>query len=78
MPSLDGHSLNEEIKKLRKEIFEELTSMREAFRELYQYLDNIDKKKKEPECQVKTSAVKSKTLKKDKNVLTTRESIAKA
>ena len=78
MPSLDGYSLNEEIKKLRVEVFEELTSMREAFRELYQYLDGMDKKQKESECQAKKSAAKSKTPKKDKNVLTTKENIAKA
>ena len=38
MPSLDGHSLNEEIKKLREEIFTELLAMRESFRELYAYI----------------------------------------
>ncbi|QDP62272.1 MAG: hypothetical protein GOVbin2066_39 [Prokaryotic dsDNA virus sp.] len=46
MPSLDGYSLNEEIKKLRKEIFEELASQREAFRELYGYLAAMQKKEK--------------------------------
>ena len=40
MPSLDGYSLNEEIQKLRVEVFEELTSMRESFRELYSYIAN--------------------------------------
>ena len=38
MPSLDGHSLNEEIKKLREEVFGELVTMRESFRELYAYI----------------------------------------
>jgi|21_taG_2_1085346.scaffolds.fasta_scaffold00523_20 uncharacterized membrane protein len=76
MPSLDGYSLNEEIKKLRSDVFEELTSMREAFRELYHYLDNIEKKEKA--CQAKKSAAKSKTPKKDKSALTTKENMAKA
>ena len=31
MPSLDGYSLNEEIQKIRKEVFEELAKTREAF-----------------------------------------------
>ena len=78
MPSLDGYSLNEEIKKLRSDVFEELTSMREAFRELYHYLDDIDKKQKESACQAKKSAAKSKTPKKDKSALTTKENMAKA
>ena len=38
MPSLDGYSLNEEIQKLRKDIYEELSSMRESFKELYGYI----------------------------------------
>ena len=38
MPSLDGYSLNEEIKKLREEVFTELTKSREAFTELYRYM----------------------------------------
>ena len=49
MPSLDGYSLNEEIKKLREEVFEELSSMRESFRELYGYIAKQESKVKEPE-----------------------------
>ena len=41
MPSLDGYSLNEEIKKLREEVFKELTQQREAFTELYKYLSKF-------------------------------------
>jgi hypothetical protein len=57
MPSLDGHSLNEEIKKLREEIFTELLAMRESFRELYSY---INKK----ESSVEKKAEKTKKPKK--------------
>ena len=46
MPSLDGYSLSEEIKKLRKEVFEELSLSRDAFSELYQYILKIDEKMK--------------------------------
>tara|TARA_R110002020_G_scaffold385579_3_gene596490 strand:- start:1293 stop:1484 length:192 start_codon:yes stop_codon:yes gene_type:complete len=56
MPSLDGHSLNEEIKKLREEVFTELVTMRESFRELYAYIakqeatvEKKTKKAKKPE-----------------------------
>ena len=56
MPSLDGHSLNEEIKKLREDVFGELVTMRESFRELYAYIAKQEvkvekkaKKAKEPE-----------------------------
>ena len=42
MPSLDGYSLNEEIKKLRKEVFEEISQLREGIRDLYNYLVKID------------------------------------
>ena len=42
MPSLDGYSLNEEIKKLRQEVFEELTKQREAFSELYKFLSKME------------------------------------
>ena len=45
MPSLDGYSLNEEIKKLRKEVFEELAKQREAFTELYGYLSKMEQSK---------------------------------
>jgi len=58
MPSLDGYSLNEEIKKLRKEVFAELLQMRESFREIYLYLDNFEKKQAKP-------AVKAKPKKKE-------------
>ena len=34
MPSLDGYSLNEEIKKLRKDLYEELHRVRTEFVEL--------------------------------------------
>jgi hypothetical protein len=44
MPSLDGYSLGEQIKKLRKEVFEELSISREAFSELYQYILKFDEK----------------------------------
>ena len=59
MPSLDGYSLNEEIKKLRKEVFEELAKQREAFSELYKFLSKMEQK--EPK---KTSS-KKKTVKKE-------------
>ena len=76
MPSLDGYSLNEKIDKLRDDVYSELLNMRESFRELYQYLDNIEKKEKA--CQAKESAAKSKTPKKDKSASNTKASIAKA
>tara|TARA_R110002096_G_scaffold153690_1_gene317651 strand:+ start:270 stop:458 length:189 start_codon:yes stop_codon:yes gene_type:complete len=38
MPSLDGHSLSQEIKKLREDVFSELSRSREAFSELYHYM----------------------------------------
>ena len=59
MPSLDGYSLNEEIKKLRQEVFEELATQREAFSELYKFLSKMEQK--EPK---KTSS-KKKTIKKE-------------
>ena len=59
MPSLDGYSLNEEIKKLRKEVFEELTKQREAFAELYSYLSKLEKEK------AKSTINKKKTVKKE-------------
>ena len=59
MPSLDGYSLNEEIKKLRKEVFEELTKQREAFSELYKFLSKMEQK--EP----KKATSKKKTIKKE-------------
>ena len=43
MPSLDGHSLNEEIMKLRTEVFTELQKSREAFSELYHYMLKFEK-----------------------------------
>jgi hypothetical protein len=46
MPSLDGYSLSKEIEKLREDIFGELLEMREAFREIYFYLDKMNKQQK--------------------------------
>jgi hypothetical protein len=43
MPSLDGYSLNEEIKALRKDVFTELTHIRKSFRELYSYIEHMEK-----------------------------------
>tara|TARA_R110002096_G_scaffold20939_2_gene68410 strand:- start:1308 stop:1508 length:201 start_codon:yes stop_codon:yes gene_type:complete len=53
MPSLDGHSLNEEIKKLREEVFTELVTMRESFRELYAYIakQEVKVEKKAPKTE---------------------------
>ena len=59
MPSLDGYSLNEEIKKLREEVFKELTQQREAFTELYKYLSQLEKEKTKPK------ESKKKTIKKE-------------
>ena len=59
MPSLDGYSLNEEIKKLREEVFKELTQQREAFTELYKYLSQPEKEKTKPK------ESKKKTIKKE-------------
>tara|TARA_R110002012_G_scaffold274032_2_gene460199 strand:- start:287 stop:478 length:192 start_codon:yes stop_codon:yes gene_type:complete len=59
MPSLDGHSLNEEIKKLREEVFTELVTMRESFRELYAYIAKqeatVEKKTKKAKKSEKAS-----------------------
>ena len=59
MPSLDGYSLNEEIQKLREDIFTELTSMRESFRELYAYIAKqeatVEKKTKKAKKPAKAS-----------------------
>jgi hypothetical protein len=65
MPSLDGYSLNEEIKKLRKDVFEELTKQREAFTELYKFLSKMEQKKAEPKPEVKKTVSKKKTVKKE-------------
>ena len=63
MPSLDGYSLNEEIQKIRKEVFEELAKTREAFGELYKYMarleDNVLKLTTKPKI------IKKKTVKKE-------------
>jgi len=65
MPSLDGYSLNEEIKKLRKEVFEELANQREAFREIFGYLANLQKKEeKKPEPKPKAKEKKDAKSKK--------------
>tara|TARA_R100001594_G_scaffold89391_1_gene123817 strand:+ start:2067 stop:2264 length:198 start_codon:yes stop_codon:yes gene_type:complete len=61
MPSLDGYSLNEEIKKLRQEVFEELTKQREAFSELYKFLSKMEQEVSKPK---KTKSNK-KTIKKE-------------
>jgi len=78
MPSLDGYSLNEEIKKLRAEMYTELSNLRESFREIYQYLDNIDKNQKEQKCQDQANATKSKTQKKKVIASATKASMPKA
>jgi len=53
MPSLDGYSLNEEIQKLRKDVFEELSGLRESFRELYGYIADEERGKvKEPAVKI--------------------------
>ena len=44
MPSLDGHSLNEEIKKLRKEVHEELATHRKLFSDLFGYMSKLQEK----------------------------------
>lgn len=38
MPSLDGYSLNEEIKKVREELKTELLSLRNEFTDLYRFI----------------------------------------
>ena len=63
MPSLDGYSLNEEIKKLRVEVFEELSSLRESFRELYSYIAKEEQGKVvEPKPKKVTKPKKAKEL----------------
>ena len=62
MPSLDGYSLNEEIKKLRKEVFQELAKQREAFSELYRYLSRMEEDKKKEEA---AKTTKKKFIKKE-------------
>jgi cell division protein FtsL len=61
MPSLDGYSLNEEIKKLRADVTMQMLEMREAFREVYAALKRIEpvkkvKKKKEVKVEEKSSS----------------------
>lgn len=63
MPSLDGYSLNEEIKKLRKETFEEMTKQREAFTELYKYMSRLEESV--AKIQEKPKTTKKKTVKKE-------------
>ena len=58
MPSLDGYSLNEEIKKLRDEVYNELIQMRESFREIYHYLDNMEKQQAAVKAAPKKKEVK--------------------
>ena len=58
MPSLDGYSLNEEIKKLRQEVFEELAKQREAFTELYGYLSKLENSSKQPKKEKKNAKSK--------------------
>lgn len=53
MPSLDGYSLNEEIKKLRKDVYAELSSMRKSFQELYGYIAKKESKVAKPKPKAK-------------------------
>jgi hypothetical protein len=59
MPSLDGYSLNEQIKRLRKDVFEELAKQREAFAELYSYISRFEKQRLDAE---KSASKKKKTV----------------
>ena len=63
MPSLDGYSLNEEIKKLRQETFEEMAKQREAFTELYKYMARLEESV--ATMQEKPKPVKKKIVKKE-------------
>ena len=60
MPSLDGYSLSEEIKKLRKEVFDELALSRDAFSELYQYILRFENQLKEKPVKTKKKKIKEK------------------
>ena len=74
MPSLDGYSLNEEIKKLRDEVYNELIQMRESFREIYHYLDNIEKKQAAVKAAPKKKEVKDAKSKEVRSKVSKRES----
>ena len=63
MPSLDGYSLNEEIQKIRKEVFEELAKQREAFSELYKYMARLESNVSQ--LTAKPKVIKKKTEKKE-------------
>jgi len=41
MPSLDGHSLNVKIDKLRNEVALDLENLRMAYGQLYQYIEAL-------------------------------------
>ena len=65
MPSLDGYSLNEEIKKLRKEVFQELIKQRETFSELFQHMQRVDVKLNDYQAYISKLEQKPKKEKKD-------------
>jgi len=64
MPSLDGYSLNEEIKKLREDVYAELSSMRESFQELYGYIAKQESKVAKPKAK-KAAQPKKEALKEE-------------
>ena len=58
MPSLDGYSLNEEIKKVRAELKAELLELRNEFTDLYQWMKKADEVKKGTKKSAKKKATK--------------------
>ena len=46
MPSLDGYSLNEEIKRIRAELKTELLELRNEFTDLYNWMKKAEEAKK--------------------------------
>ena len=58
MPSLDGYSLNEEIKKVKAELKAELLELRNEFTDLYQWMKKADEVKKGTKKSVKKKATK--------------------
>ena len=53
MPSLDGYSLNKKIDDLREEIEEEIITLKRDFCNLYELIDNLDKKVNKPKSKAK-------------------------
>ena len=48
MPSLDGYSLNEEIKKVKAEVMDHILELKEQYTELYGYIHKLEKEKAKP------------------------------